>query len=422
MTINSQDFPQDLLKSEEIIQEISNTVGLCIYEEILPKYDVDEPRIKVGQDIFYRCEPTPNTYETPSGSVEIVRHTYQSSKGGKRYCPFELNSNMVFNSTPRFAKIVSYKAANSGAPKVRDDLHECNNRDISIRYVKELIDKVGEIAKYSEEHWSYSIPDSINEESVKTISVGLDGTCMFLINGGGWRESMVGSISLFDQKGERLHTILIGAAPEYGKNKFFNHLDREFQAIKRKFPNATTQGLADGAAINWQWLNEHTEFQCLDFWHLSEYISKAGTAIYGGGKATELEAFKESWCSYIKHHVYGVNKLIDELEGILSSKRKVKDRETLSSVAEYLKNQAHRTHYQRELEANRPIGSGITESACKTLIKSRMCQAGMRWKEDGASHVIATRALVLTDGRWQQFWNKIMHVGIASISVKKLKS
>ena len=27
-----------------------------------------------------------------------------------------------------------------------------------------------------------------------------------------------------------------------------------------------------------------------------------------------------------------------------------------------------------------PIGSGVTEAACKTLIKQRFCLAGMRWK------------------------------------------
>jgi hypothetical protein len=65
---------------------------------------------------------------------------------------------------------------------------------------------------------------------------------MFLSNEGGWRESMVASLSLFDDDGERLHTILIGAAPEYGKSDFFNHLDREFQAVKRKFPSAKSRG------------------------------------------------------------------------------------------------------------------------------------------------------------------------------------
>jgi hypothetical protein len=83
----------------------------------------------------------------------------------------------------------------------------------------------------------------------------------------------------------------------------------------------------------------------------------------------------------------------------------------LHTVIEYLRNQAERTNYLREITANRPIGSGVTEAACKQLIKHRLCQAGMRWSLVGAAHVIAVRALILTAGRWQQFWKKIMRNG-----------
>ncbi|MEZ5329693.1 MAG: hypothetical protein R3F19_31990 [Verrucomicrobiales bacterium] len=30
------------------------------------------------------------------------------------------------------------------------------------------------------------------------------------------------------------------------------------------------------------------------------------------------------------------------------------------------------------------IGSGVTEAGCKVIIKQRLCQAGMRWKEKAA--------------------------------------
>jgi len=31
------------------------------------------------------------------------------------------------------------------------------------------------------------------------------------------------------------------------------------------------------------------------------------------------------------------------------------------------------------------IGSGVTEAACKTIVKQRLCQSGMKWLELGAS-------------------------------------
>jgi hypothetical protein len=58
-----------------------------------------------------------------------------------------------------------------------------------------------------------------------------------------------------------------------------------------------------------------------------------------------------------------------------------------------------------------PIGSGVTEAACKTVIKQRLCCSGMRWKEKGAAAILSLRALVLTSTRWNQFWNKLNQYG-----------
>jgi len=59
-----------------------------------------------------------------------------------------------------------------------------------------------------------------------------------------------------------------------------------------------------------------------------------------------------------------------------------------------------------------PIGSGVTEAACKTLIKQRLACSGMRWKEEGASAVIALRTLEMTAGRWEQFWGQVDRYGV----------
>jgi hypothetical protein len=54
-----------------------------------------------------------------------------------------------------------------------------------------------------------------------------------------------------------------------------------------------------------------------------------------------------------------------------------------------------------------PIGSGVTEAACKVLVKQRLCGSGMRWTESGAAAVLAVRCLTYTAGRWSQFWGRI---------------
>jgi hypothetical protein len=58
-----------------------------------------------------------------------------------------------------------------------------------------------------------------------------------------------------------------------------------------------------------------------------------------------------------------------------------------------------------------PIGSGVTEAACKTLVKQRLCCSGMKWVEKGAGMVLSLRSLVLSTGRWEQFWSKVNQFG-----------
>src|SRR6266853_28323 len=98
------------------------------------------------------------------------------------------------------------------------------------------------------ENWNYATPELAGK--VTTVGIGVDGTCM-LICDQKWREAMTGSLSLYDKHGERLHTIYVGAAPEYGKETFFNRMMREIDHVKSLYPRAHFVGIADGARSNW---------------------------------------------------------------------------------------------------------------------------------------------------------------------------
>jgi hypothetical protein len=106
---------------------------------------------------------------------------------------------------------------------------------------------------------------------------------------------------------------------------------------------------------------------------MSEYVSRAAFAIYKSEQ--NQEEFKKHCCHYIKHHTKGASKLVETLETIASSKSRKEDKSALRIVIEKLKNQRERINCKKERLAGRPIGSGITESACKMLIKARMHQS-----------------------------------------------
>jgi hypothetical protein len=73
-------------------------------------------------------------------------------------------------------------------------------------------------------------------------------------------------------------------------------------------------------------------------------------------------------------------------------------------------------NYAEHTASNLPIGSGVTEAACKTLIKQRFCQSGMRWKLPGIKTVLRLREFTQTTGRWHQFWQKINQFSVPCLA------
>lgn len=399
-----------MLNDEQALQDSINEAGQAAMVPMIKQFDTNGEPIRINGIKHTVKDYAPQTYETPYGAVEVERHTYQTSKGGRAYVPMEVDGRMVLNSTPRYSQIIAGKYTRLGADALRKDLLECNGRKVSRNYVKKLSDFVGSIAQCYESEWEYDLPQF--DRPVASVSIGLDGTCM-LLQEDGWREAMCGSIAFYDSQGERLHTIYCGSAPEYGKEKFKGMFSREIERVKERFPDVLYVGLADGAKDNWTFLNQYTKNLLLDFYHAREYISKSASAIFGRDKVNK-EIWENDWSHKLKHKQGTASRFLKELENQranLDSKYFIERDEEIRQVITYYENHKNKMSYARHLKKNLPIGSGVTEAACKVLIKHRMCQSGSRWKDAGASCVLALRALELTEGRWQQFWNYIIRHG-----------
>jgi len=400
-----------MLEDEQALQQSLNEAGQIAMQPMIKQFDTNGEPIRVNGIKHTVKNYWPEQYETPYGSVQVERYTYQTSKGGRAYVPLENDARMVLNSTPKYAQIVSGKYARFGADAICEDLLECNGRKLSRNYAKALSDFVGSVAQCYETEWDYALPEF--ESPISTISIGLDGTTI-LMHKDGWREAMCGTIAFFDSEGERLHTIYSAATPEYGKEKFKEKFSHEIERVKKAYPNVLYIGVADGAKDNWIFLKKYTKDLVLDFYHAREYISKAASAIFGKDKQSK-SVWVEDWSHRLKHKQGAVGRLLKELEFRrinLDKKNFIERDEEIRTVIVYYTNNKRRMRYPYQLKHNLPIGSGITEAACKTLIKQRMCISGSRWKDDGASCVLALRALKLTKGRWQQFWSYVMRHGV----------
>jgi hypothetical protein len=397
---------KDMLTTEESIQEALNQTGIIATEQALSRFDTDGTPIMVSQKKYTSKGQISKTYQSPFGEFELNRHVYQSTEGGKTYCPLDNDARIIVYSTPKFAKMVSCKSTYGGSQIVQKDLEENHDRRISRNYIQAISQSVGELAS-KKSMWEYRT--EVEEEAVNSIGISLDGTCM-LMREDGWRQAMVGSISYYDENGERLHTQYIANAPEYGKGTFYKNFEKEISRVKKRFQGKLFVGVADGAADNWIFLKPHVDCQVLDYFHASEYLSKASKAAFKR-KADRSEWFKDS-CHRLKHEDDGAKVLLKEMQGFLKKKITAEKKEEISQCITYFTNHIHHMKYPEYLAKKIPIGSGVIEAACKVIIKQRMCNSGMRWSDSGAKNILILRCFNETDGKWKQFWDKINKFGI----------
>jgi Zn-finger protein len=395
---------KEMLSSEEAIQQGVNQVGLLATHYSLSRFDTDGTAITVGSKKYTSKGQHTKTYQCPFGEFELCRHVYQSNEGGNTYCPLDNDARILVYSTPKFAQMVSSKYSRGGSSQVQRDLKDNHGRSISRTYIQDISNSVGSVA--SKKPWQYVT--GIAPSDVSSIGISLDGTCM-LLREDGWRQAMVGSISLYDGEGERLHTTYVAGAPEHGKEKFYRDFSKEIQFIKKQYQEKTYVGVADGAADNWKFLQPFVDEQVLDYFHATEYLAKVSRAAFKR-KFEGKEWLKQS-CHTLKHETDGVKVLLEEMKNLMNKKMSKEKKEEIQSAITYFTNHLQQMEYSTYLSKNIPIGSGVIEAACKVIIKQRMCNSGMRWTEDGAKNILVLRCFDETDGKWNQFWDKITKMG-----------
>ena len=339
-----------------------------------------------------------------------MRHIYQSSKGGRGYCPLDYHARIITTATPKLAKMVSSKYAEMVGAHVQQDLAENHGRPLSKSHIQAISDVVGSLASVKEESWTYAMP-ALDRE-VASVAVGLDGTCLMMGEDGA-RQAMVGTVALYDAEGGRLHTLYTAARPEYGKQTFLQQFEHAVTRVKQTYPTATYVGIADGAHDNWTVLERYTDIQTVDFFHVAGYIGQVGQAIF----PTDTQpTWTDTTCHALKHEEDAAPRIGAEMQQFLTRPLSPSARTTVETAVTYFENQGARMTYAQNQAAHLPIGSGVTEAACKVIVKQRLCGAGMRWKDHGASVVLTLRCLRYTDGRWAQFWQKVDRYGVSLAS------
>jgi hypothetical protein len=143
----------------------------------------------------------------------------------------------------------------------------------------------------------------------------------------------------------------------------------------------------------------------LDFFHAASYLEKLSKALH----PAEAEKAKEqaaAWCRLLKDEGGATT-----LEVLRQQQWPLRKSALLKAVwhevESYFSNNVHRMEYPEYQAEGWQIGSGVVESACKSVVGQRLKGAGMRWGEAGAHALCHVRALYGSGKQqWQAFWNR----------------
>lgn len=152
--------------------------------------------------------------------------------------------------------------------------------------------------------------------------------------------------------------------------------------------------LGDGAAWIWKSFAHHypNAVQILDCYHAYEHLGTVAKSWYG----EETDRTK-CWLEARK-----LDLLSDCVETVIRSIRSWhpaddEAKEIRRRELAYFEKNKNRMMYATFKANGYHIGSGLVESACKTIVTQRLKQSGMRWSEPGAEHMVQLRSFLMSE-------------------------
>jgi hypothetical protein len=138
----------------------------------------------------------------------------------------------------------------------------------------------------------------------------------------------------------------------------------------------------------------------LDYYHASQHVHQTRRCLFG-----EENADGHTWADHVLEGLSqgSWESWWDRLTSTRSRLRSKLKRKALDELMRYLIERKQKVDYASFRAAGYDVGSGPTESMCKSLSR-RMKGIGMRWKGKNAEALVALEALHQSN-LWQRYWS-----------------
>ena len=444
--------PDGTYELEKDLQRLLRQVGRRIVEVVYNRFEPEEPHglpkrfVEHEQEYSRKNEKTNNRggIGTLFGTVALDRFScepLQEAKddGQSSFAPLERQLGIAGgNATPALAERVAFLAADHSQQEVLQTLAEDYGVSWSVAVLRKVTAAVSEgVAEYLHQAQKAQLlvwldkADGTKGRHKIVLAVGRDGIMLPIRGEKTYKEGSVGTITVYDRRGHRLGTVYLGQMPEAYQATLSDQLTRLLAEVLREWKGCwprlvyvtdagyhptdyfdnVLKSLEDprcpGRRLPWA--------RVVDFYHACEYLGELAEVLFDAPRARH--GWLKRMTHWLKHEWNAVFRILHSAakhraERVLSTaKEKAYDK-----AYNYLNNHKQWMNYREYRRQGLPIGSGVTEAACKTVFTQRFKESGMSWKIDGGQTILVLRLAKLS-GVWKAVYREFLRHCPLAISI-----
>lgn len=370
--------------------------------------------LRIGLSDYRRNRKTRTTISTLFGKVSLRRFIYQAVQVGEAgIFPLQIALGVTAGqATPALADVVGRLMADLPQQQTLAVLRERYGVCWSVGTLRKVTGGLAEAFAPLRLEAQVDYLVTLLRKAAKSrkngrpsLVIGRDGVMIPMRPA--WEEASTASITVYDQAGNRFGTTYLGCMPESGQETMTRQLTQLITAVLAAWdgPLPRLHYVTDAGyhpqdyfrtvlspmkhptttrRLHWSW--------SVDFFHAAERITVLAEALFGVGSAAKAWAAKQR--KILKTKRNGALRVVQAARTLRRSRGLKRDRQKFKGALGYLWKYREHMAYVRYKRNGLPIGSGVTEAACKTIFTQRMKLSGMRWEKDSGQNVIDLRVIL----------------------------
>jgi hypothetical protein len=422
--LRTAQFENDL---QQALRELGRLTAEWTYNQLEPA-DVRTlpPQVRFEGSCYRRLsKKTPQTVSTLFGDIRLLRLGYRApaSQGEPVLFPLCRSLGVVHSAAPALLERVAHYLAEGGANQELTLARLRREHGVTMG-VKRLRQLTAFLSAAMEEQRAEAQAEQVvtwleqaqasRGRHRPVLSAGRDGITLKMRCKGFslYEVATTGTLSVYDRRGQRVGTVYLAQPPEPGQATLSKHLTDLLVEVLRRWSgplprlcyvtdagdNETTyyqkqlrrlRHPVTGRRLEWIWV--------VDYYHASERLWAMAEALFGPGQRCW------SWARRLQKLLLkpgGVGRVLHSAAALRSRLQPTGKRlKEFQKAYRYLQQRRGHMRYHAYRGVGLPIGSGVTEAACKTVFTQRLKLSGMHWHKEGALRILRLRVLLLS-GVW----------------------